>query len=132
MTIVGLGMDATEVPRIAESLERYGTRFLNRVFTAEEIAYCMRRKHPAPHLAGRFAAKEAGMKAIGTGKSAGVLWRDIEVVRGKGGPPQLQFHNAAGDHFRRLGATRALLTITHTDTLALAHVILVGDPVNAR
>ena len=131
MTIVGLGMDATEVPRIAESLERYGTRFLNRVFTAEEIAYCMRRKYPATHLAGRFAAKEAGMKAIGTGHAFGVLWRDLEVVR-RGGPPQLQFHNAAGDHFRRLGATRALLTITHTDTLALAHVILVGDPANPR
>jgi holo-[acyl-carrier protein] synthase len=131
MTIVGLGMDATEVPRIAESLERYGERFLNRVFTPEEIAYCMRRKNPAPHLAGRFAAKEAGMKAIGTGHAFGVLWRDLEVVR-RGGPPQLQFHNAAGEHFRRLGATRALLTITHTDTLALAHVILVGDPGNPR
>lgn len=130
MTIVGLGMDATEVPRIADSLERYGERFLNRVFTPEEIAYCMRRKNPAPHLAGRFAAKEAGMKAIGTGHAFGVLWRDLEVVR-RGGPPQLQFHNAAGDHFRRLGATRALLTITHTDTLALAHVILVGDPGNS-
>ena len=124
-------MDATEVPRIAESLERYGERFLKRVFTVEEIAYCLRRKHPAQHLAGRFAAKEAGMKAIGTGHAFGVLWRDLEVVR-RGGPPQLHFHNAAGDHFRRLGATRALLTITHTDTLALAHVILVGDPVNAR
>ena len=131
MTIVGLGMDATEVPRIAESLERYGERFLHRVFTPEEIAYCMRRKNPAPHLAGRFAAKEAGMKAIGTGHAFGVLWRDLEVVR-RGGPPQLQFHNAAGEHFRRLGATRVLLTITHTDTLALAHVILVGDPGNAR
>ena len=131
MTNVGLGMDATEVPRIAESLERYGERFLNRVFTPEEIAYCMRRKNPAPHLAGRFAAKEAGMKAIGTGHAFGVLWRDLEVIR-RGGPPQLQFHNAAGEHFRRLGATRALLTITHTETLALAHVILVGDPGNAR
>src|SRR5574339_1046576 len=120
MTIVGLGMDATEVPRIAESLERYGERFLNRVFTDEEIAYCMRRKHPAPHLAGRFAAKEAGMKAIGTGHAFGVLWRDLEVVR-HGGPPQLRFHNAAGEHFARLGASRALLTITHTDVLALAH-----------
>ncbi len=129
MTIVGLGMDATEVPRIADTVERYGMRFLRRVFTDEEIAYCMRRKHPATHLAGRFAAKEAGMKAIGTGHAFGVLWRDLEVVRG-GGPPHLKFHNAAGDHFRRLGATRALLTITHTDTLAFAHVILVGD--NAR
>ena len=126
MNIVGLGMDATEIGRIAETFERYGDRFLRRVFTDGEIAYCMRRRNPAPHLAGRFAAKEAGMKAIGTGHAFGVLWRELEVVR-HGGPPQLQFHNAAGQHFARLGATRALLTITHTDALALAHVILVND-----
>ncbi|HEX7085664.1 MAG TPA: holo-ACP synthase [Vicinamibacterales bacterium] len=127
MTIVGLGLDATEIARIADTLQRYGERFLERVFTPREIAYCMRRRNPAPHLAGRFAAKEAGMKAIGTGHSQGVLWRDVEVVRA-GGPPQLHFHNEAARHFARLGATRALLTITHTDDLALAHVILVGDP----
>jgi holo-[acyl-carrier protein] synthase len=126
MTIVGLGLDATEIGRIAETLRRYGDRFLERVFTPREIAYCMRRRNPAPHLAGRFAAKEAGMKAIGTGHSQGVLWRDLEVVR-EGGPPNLHFHNAAGRHFARLGATRALLTITHTDDLAFAQVILVGD-----
>jgi holo-[acyl-carrier protein] synthase len=129
MNIVGLGMDATEVERIAQSLQRYGDRFLRRVFTEREIAYCMRRRNPAPHLAGRFAAKEAGMKAIGTGHAFGVLWRDLEVVR-RGGPPQLHFHNAAGSHFTRLGATKALLTITHTDSLALAHVILVGESGN--
>jgi len=127
MTIVGLGLDATEIARIADTLQRYGARFLERVFTPREIAYCMRRRNPAPHLAGRFAAKEAGMKAIGTGHSQGVLWRDVEVVRA-GGPPQLHFHNEAARHFARLGATRALLTITHTDDLALAHVILVGEP----
>ncbi len=127
MTIVGLGLDATEIARIADTLQRYGERFLERVFTPREIAYCMRRRNPAPHLAGRFAAKEAGMKAIGTGHSQGVLWRDVEVVRA-GGPPQLHFHNEAARHFARLGGTRALLTITHTDDLALAHVILVGDP----
>ena len=126
MTIVGLGMDATEVARIADAYQEYGDRFLRRVFTDAEIAYCLQRKHPAPHLAGRFAAKEAGMKAIGTGHAFGVLWRDLEVVR-HGGPPQLQFHNAAARHFDRLGARKALLTITHTDALALAHVILVGE-----
>jgi holo-[acyl-carrier protein] synthase len=125
MTIIGLGLDATEIERIAASVDRYGERFLKRVFTERELEYCMRRRNPAPHLAGRFAAKEAGMKAIGTGHAFGVLWRDLEVVR-QGGPPQLQFHNAAARHFERLGASRALLTITHTDTLALAHVILIG------
>jgi holo-[acyl-carrier protein] synthase len=131
MRIVGLGMDATEIPRIAASVERYGPRFLQRVFTERELAYCMKRRNPAPHLAGRFAAKEAGMKAIGTGHAFGVLWRDLEVVR-VGGPPQLQFHGAAASHFARLGATKALLTITHTDTLALAHVILVDERGNTR
>lgn len=127
MTIVGLGMDATEVPRVEAMLAEYGDRFLRRVFTEGEIGYCLRRRRPGPHLAGRFAAKEAGMKAIGTGHSRGVLWRDLEVVR-HGGPPQLLFHNAAAEHFARLGAARALLTITHTDTLAFAHVILVSEP----
>jgi holo-[acyl-carrier protein] synthase len=125
MTIVGIGMDATDIPRIAAAIERYGNRFLSRILTADELAYCLRRRDPTPHVAGRFAAKEAGMKAIGTGHSRGVLWRDIEVVR-RGGPPQLRFHGAAAEHFARLGAEQAFVTITHAQTLALAHVILVG------
>ena len=125
MTIVGIGLDATDIPRIAAAIERYGNRFLSRILTPDELAYCLRRRDPTPHVAGRFAAKEAGMKAIGTGHSRGVLWRDIEVVR-RGGPPQLRFHGSAGEHFTRLGAERALLTITHAQTLAIAHVILVG------
>jgi holo-[acyl-carrier protein] synthase len=125
VTIVGIGMDATDLPRIAAAIERYGDRFLSRILTDDELAYCLRRRDPVPHVAGRFAAKEAGMKAIGTGHSQGVLWRDIEVFR-RGGPPQLRFYRAAGDHFARLGAERALLTITHARTIALAHVILVG------
>src|SRR5919197_116700 len=94
MSVIGLGFDATDIPRIREMLDRYGERFLQRVFTAGEIAYCTQRRNPAPHLAGRFAAKEAAMKALGTGHSRGVLWRDIEVIRG-GGPPRLQFHGGA-------------------------------------
>jgi len=126
MHIVGIGMDATEVPRIAASIERFGERLLRRILTEHEYQYCTRRRFPAPHVAGRFAAKEAAMKALGTGLAHGVAWRDVEVVR-RGGPPQLQFHGAARGHFERLGATKAFLTITHAETLALAHVILVGD-----
>jgi holo-[acyl-carrier protein] synthase len=85
-TIIGLGVDATDIPRIASTMERYGDRFLQRVFTEGEIAYCQRRRHPEIHFAGRFAAKEAAMKALGTGHTQQVLWRDVEVVR-KGGPP---------------------------------------------
>jgi holo-[acyl-carrier protein] synthase len=125
MTIVGIGMDATDLPRIAAAIERYGDRFLSRILTDEELAYCRRRRDPVPHVAGRFAAKEAGMKAIGTGHSQGVLWRDIEVFR-HGGAPQLRFNRAAAEHFTRLGAERAMLTITHAETIALAHVILLG------
>ncbi len=125
ITIVGLGIDATDIPRVRETYQKYGDRFLRRVFTDAEIAYCLRRRDPVPHLAGRFAAKEAGMKAIGTGHTRGVLWRDVEVLRG-GGPPQLRFHGAAARHAQALGMTRSLLTITHSEMLAFAQVILVG------
>ena len=87
--IIGLGLDATDIGRIADTIERYGERFTSRIFTEGEVAYCTRRRVPAIHFAGRFAAKEAAMKALGTGHSQGVLWRDVEVVR-RGGPPQLQ------------------------------------------
>ncbi|HEY7441705.1 MAG TPA: holo-ACP synthase [Vicinamibacterales bacterium] len=127
MHIIGMGLDATEIERIEQVLERYGDRFLNRIFTTGEIAYAQRRRNPAPHLAGRFAAKEAAMKALGTGHSQGVLWRDIEVVRA-GGPPQLRFQGGAARRFEALGATGSVLTITHSETLALAHVLLFGSP----
>jgi holo-[acyl-carrier protein] synthase len=123
--IIGLGLDAADIPRIAATIERYGERFLRRVFTEGEIAYCMRRREPATHFAGRFAAKEAGMKALGTGHSQDVLWHDVEVVR-RGGPPQLQLHGGAARRFAAMGARSSLLTITHSDTLALAQVLLIG------
>jgi holo-[acyl-carrier protein] synthase len=125
--IIGLGVDATEIDRIAATIERYGDRFIRRVFTDGEIAYCTRRRVPAIHFAGRFAAKEAGMKALGTGHSQNVLWRDVEVVRG-GGPPRLQFHGGAAARFAALGARSSLLSITHSETLALAQVLLLGGP----
>ena len=87
--IIGLGLDATDIDRVSEMIDRYGGRFLQRIFTDGEIAYAMRRRVPSIHFAGRFAAKEAAMKALGTGHSQGVLWRDIEVIR-RGGPPQLR------------------------------------------
>lgn len=124
--IIGLGLDATEIDRISETIERYGARFLRRIFTDGEIAYCTRRRDPAIHFAGRFASKEAAMKALGTGHSHGVLWRDVEVVR-RGGPPQLQFHGGAARRFAAMGGRTSLLTITHTDALALAQVLILGD-----
>ncbi len=126
MNILGIGLDATDIPRIAEVLERYGERFLRRVFTPGEIAYCTKRRNPAPHLAGRFAAKEAAMKALGTGLSQGVLWKDIEVVRG-GGPPRLELRGGAARRAELMKVTRSLVTITHSDALALAQVMLLGE-----
>ena len=121
--IIGLGIDATDIPRIAATIERYGERFINRLFTDGEIAYCRRRRHPAVHFAGRFAAKEAAMKALGTGHTQHVLWRDVEVVR-HGGPPMLRFHNGAADRFAAIGGQTSLLTITHSETLAFAQVLI--------
>jgi len=126
MAIIGLGFDATDIPRVREVFERYKDRFLQRVYTDGEIAYCMRQRDPVPSLAGRFAVKEAAMKALGTGHSRGVLWRDIEVVR-HGGPPQLRLSGGALRRFEAMRATRSLVTITHAETLAMAQVLIVDD-----
>jgi holo-[acyl-carrier protein] synthase len=125
MNILGLGIDATDIPRIGAAFERYGERFLRRVFTEGEIAYCTRRRNPVPHLAGRFAAKEAAMKALGTGHSRGVLWKDIEVFR-TFGPPQLRLHRGAAARAERMQVKSTLLSITHSDALAMAQVLLLG------
>lgn len=126
MDILGIGFDATDIPRVADVFHRYGDRFLRRVFTEREIAYCTRRRDPVPHLAGRFAAKEAAMKALGTGHSRGVLWKDIEVIR-VSGPPQLRLHGGAAAHASRMRVRSSLLTITHSETLAMAQVLLLGS-----
>ena len=109
-----------------EVFARYGDRFLRRVFTDAEIAYCIRQRDPVPSLAGRFASKEATMKALGTGHSRGVLWKDIEVFRHHG-PPQLRLTGGALRRFQAMKATRSLLTITHSDALAMAQVLLLDD-----
>jgi len=125
VTIVGLGIDAAEIDRIETTIARYGDRFLSRVFTEEEVAYCQRHRNPAPSFAARFAAKEAAMKALGTGHAHGVLWRDVEVVR-HNGPPQLRLHGGALRRFDALGARSSLLTLTHARDLAIAQVLLRG------
>lgn len=126
MAIIGLGFDATDIPRVRAVLERYGDRFLRRVFTDAEIAYCKRHRDPVPSLSARFASKEAAMKALGTGHTLGVLWKDIEVFR-QGGPPQLRLTGGAQRRFDALGARRSLLTITHSEALAMAQVLLLND-----
>ena len=122
--IVGSGIDMAEIGRIQQSVERYGQRFLDRIYTAAEQAYCLRKRKAAESFAARFAAKEAGAKALGTGISYGVNWLEIEVGREPSGRPTLLFHGRAAQMAARLGATRSALSITHTNELAMASVVL--------
>lgn len=122
--VVGLGVDISEVPRIRAAAERYGERFLHRVFTEAEIAYCRSKANQYERFAARFAAKEAAMKAIGTGLRGGITWHDFEVVREPSGRPTLAFHGVAAKAAERLKVRRSSLSITHTEQIAMAQVIL--------
>jgi holo-[acyl-carrier protein] synthase len=126
--IVGSGIDLVEIGRIQHSMDRYGSRFLDRVYTGAEQAYCLRKRKAAESFAARFAAKEAGAKALGTGIRNGVSWLEIEVVREPGGRPRIQFHGRAAQVAARLGVSRAALSITHTAALAMASVVLEDGP----
>ena len=120
--VVGTGTDLIEIGRIAHSIERYGQRFLERVFTASEIAYCGRKRNAAESFAARFAAKEAGAKALGTGIQHGVAWRDLEVRRSQGERPTLHLSGRARQIADRLHVEHIALSLTHTETLAMAIV----------
>jgi len=122
--IIGSGIDMVEIRRIQRSIDRYGRRFLDRVFTGAEQAYCQRKRNSAESFAARFAAKEAGAKALGTGISYGVSWLEIEVVREPSGRPRLQFHGRAAKIAAQMGFARAALSLTHTAELAAASVVL--------
>jgi holo-[acyl-carrier protein] synthase len=125
--IVGTGVDIAEVKRIQAAVNRFGERFLKRVFTPAELRYCMAKPNAAERLAARFAAKEAGMKAIGTGLRLGVTWQDVEVLRMPGQRPILQFNGKAAEFAARLGCKRTHLSLSHTKEQAIAHVILEGE-----
>jgi holo-[acyl-carrier protein] synthase len=126
--IIGSGIDLAEIGRIQQSMDRYGRRFLDRVYTGAEQAYCMRKRKSAESFAARFAAKEAGAKALGTGISHGVNWLEIEVVREPSGRPTLQFHGRAAQIAVLLGVARTALSITHTAGFAMASVVLEDGP----
>ena len=125
--IVGTGTDLMEIERIARSVERFGGRFLDRIFTPAEQAYCLGKKSSAESFAARFAAKEAGAKALGTGISRGVAWTEFEVTRERGGKPGLRLRGRAGQLAAELGVSRIHLSLTHSRTAALAVVILERD-----
>jgi holo-[acyl-carrier protein] synthase len=122
--IVGTGVDLAEVPRIRASIERFGAKFVERIYTPAEIAYVERRANRYERYAARFAAKEAGMKAIGTGWRRGVRWQDFEVANLPSGKPTLRLYGVAARVAEKLGVRNIALSITHTAELGMAHVIL--------
>ncbi len=122
--IVGIGIDLAEVDRIREAIERHGQRFIDRIYTEKEIAYVERKANKYERYAARFAAKEAGMKAVGTGWKRGVRWRDFEVTNLPSGRPTLQLHGEAAKFAESLGVRNIALSITHTAAQGMAIVIL--------
>jgi holo-[acyl-carrier protein] synthase len=124
--IVGTGIDLCEVPRIRKSIERFGEKFVARIYTPREIAYVERKANRFERYAARFAAKEAGMKAIGTGWRGGITWHDFEVTNLISGKPTLAFHGTAAKVAERLGVKNVALSLTHTAELGMAFLILEG------
>jgi holo-[acyl-carrier protein] synthase len=127
MIVVGIGTDIIECLRVAQMIERHGELFLARVFTPHEIEYCSARKAATQHYAGRFAAKEAVLKALGTGWTRGVQWRDIEVRNDFGGKPKIALSGGAREMCESLGVSEMLISISHCRTHATAYVLAVGN-----
>jgi holo-[acyl-carrier protein] synthase len=127
MRILGHGVDIVEVARIGAMIDEHGDRFLDRCFTAAERGYSEPRKRGSEHLAGRFAAKEAVLKALGTGWRNGIAWTDVEVVPLASGQPDLKLHGAAADAARRAGITSWSISISHTESHAMASAIATGE-----
>jgi holo-[acyl-carrier protein] synthase len=126
MSVIGIGVDLVECVRIQHSLDRFGEKFLHRVFTDGEIEYSLSMKFPARHLAARFAAKEAVSKAFGTGIGKAMGWRNIDIQKKTSGEPFLVFSGPAQELATKRGVTAALITLSHTDHHAVACVVLDG------
>ena len=124
--ILGLGTDLIEIQRVQDTIDQFGERFMNRVFTEDEIAYCRRKKHSGESFAARFAAKEAGAKALGTGIGRGVRWKEIEVRRQPGERPTLHFTGRAAERAHSMGVRNVQLSLTHSGEVAMA-VVSVED-----
>jgi holo-[acyl-carrier protein] synthase len=125
--VMGIGTDLTEIERIEKSIARFGERFLERIFTEGEREYCLRKKSSGESFAARFAAKEAGAKALGTGISRGVNWQEFEVKREPGQRPTLHLSGRAAELAKRLGVVRVSLSLTHSRELAMAVVVMEGQ-----
>lgn len=127
MEIIGLGTDITECLRIARMIERHGELFLGRVYTAGEIRYCQNRRQSTQHFTGRWAAKEAALKALGTGWIEGISWRDVEIHNEPGGKPQITLRGGALEAAEQLGITKLLVTISHCHTHATATAVAISS-----
>lgn len=129
--VKGIGVDLAQIPRLRRVVERWANRFLRRVFTEEELAYCRRRRDPIPHLAARFAAKEATLKALGTGLRMGVNWREMEVRRERGEAPTMTLSGRCRAIADAKGGQRVLLSLTHDGDYAFAQAMLIGERADA-
>ena len=127
MAILGVGIDITECLRIAQMIERHGELFITRVYTDAEIEYCTMRKAATQHYAGRWAAKEAVLKALGTGWRRGIGWRDIEIRNDRSGAPTVQLRGGARDVMERAGIKQMHVSISHCRNYAVAYVVAEGD-----
>ncbi|MCP4462848.1 MAG: holo-[acyl-carrier-protein] synthase [Planctomycetaceae bacterium] len=127
MNLIGIGTDIIEVARIGEMIEKHDELFLRRVYTPLEIEYCGGRKSALQHYAGRWAAKEAALKALGTGWSRGIKWTDMEVSNLMGGKPELRIHGVASDIAEEMGIQEMQISISHCQSYAVAYVIAIGD-----
>jgi len=132
MTVLGIGTDITEVLRIAQMIERHGDLFINRVYTPHEIEYCQSRKASTQHFAGRWAAKEAVLKALGTGWAKGIGWRDIEIHNERGGKPVVKLRGAVREIVEQLGIAQMLVSISHCRSHATAYALALGSPPEER
>ncbi|MCE2792181.1 MAG: holo-ACP synthase [Planctomycetota bacterium] len=128
MQLLGIGTDIIECARIAQMIDRHGEHFLKKVFSPSEIEYCGRHKYPAPHYAGRWAAKEALLKALGTGWAKGIQWTDLEILNEPGGEPRVYLRNAAANWATQRGISEFLISISHTEHYAVAFATAVGKP----
>ncbi|MBI3464094.1 MAG: holo-ACP synthase [Planctomycetes bacterium] len=126
MNVLGIGTDIVECLRIAQMIERHAELFINRVYTSHEIDYCQSRKQATQHFAGRWAAKEAVLKALGTGWRRGISWRDIEIRNDAGGKPIVAIHGGAKEAMERLGASEILISISHCRSHATAYALAIG------
>jgi len=130
--ILGIGTDITECLRIAQMIERHGELFINRIYTPRETQFCQSRKHATQHFAGRWSAKEALLKALGTGWRPGISWRDIEVISEGHAPPRVQLHGEASNVARRLGIERMMISISHCRSHVTAYALAVGEEAPAE